>query len=162
MGFLNNVIPFSLIAWGQLTVETGLTSIFNASTALFGVPIAAMMFADERMTSNKLLGVVLGFAGCVIAIGVENLANLDVRSVAQLAIIAASLSYALAGTWARLALSHMPAPVAAAGMLTGSSLLIVPAALILEGPVSFDLLPSTWTAIAYLSVMATAAAYLLY
>ena len=69
MGLLNNVIPFSLMSWGQLHIESGLTSIFNATTAVFGVIAAALFFADERITLRKTIGVLLGFAGVVIAIG---------------------------------------------------------------------------------------------
>ena len=53
MGILNNVIPFSLMAWGQLHIETGLTSILNAATAIFGVIAAAIFFADERLSLHK-------------------------------------------------------------------------------------------------------------
>ncbi|MGY9049507.1 MAG: EamA family transporter, partial [Rhodobacterales bacterium] len=67
MGLLNNVIPFSLLAWGQLLIPTGLTSIFNAATASFGVLVAARVFADERLSARTALGVVLGFAGVAIA-----------------------------------------------------------------------------------------------
>jgi drug/metabolite transporter (DMT)-like permease len=63
MGLLNNAIPFGLMAWGQQFIETGLTSIFNAATAVFGVLVAAMVFADERLTPRRLAGVVLAFAG---------------------------------------------------------------------------------------------------
>jgi len=52
MGLLNNAIPFSLMAWGQQFIETGLTSIFNAATAVFGVLVAALVFADERLTTH--------------------------------------------------------------------------------------------------------------
>jgi drug/metabolite transporter (DMT)-like permease len=53
MGLLNNAIPFGLMAWGQQFIETGLTSIFNAATAVFGVLVAAMVFADERLTPRR-------------------------------------------------------------------------------------------------------------
>ena len=101
MGLLNNVIPFVLMAWGQLHIETGLTSILNATTAIFGVVVASVVFADERLTLNRAVGVVLGFFGVATAIGLENLANFDIRSTAQLAVLAGTLSYAFAGAWAR-------------------------------------------------------------
>ncbi|HCE72839.1 MAG TPA: EamA family transporter, partial [Ruegeria sp.] len=99
MGLLNNVIPFGLMAWGQLYIETGLTSILNASTAIFGVLVAAAVFADERLTPRRLLGVSIGFAGVVITIGFEHLTRFDPRSTAQLAVLAGTLSYAFAGAW---------------------------------------------------------------
>ncbi|WP_050929791.1 DMT family transporter [Aestuariivita boseongensis] len=162
MGLLNNVIPFGLMAWAQLHVETGLTSILNAATAIFGVIVAALVFADERMTARKAIGVGLGFFGVATTIGLESFRAFDLRSIAQLGIIAGTVSYAVASAWARLKLGGLAPQVAAAGMLTGSSLIMLPAALIIDGPVRFDLMPGTWAAIGYYSIIATAGAYLLY
>ena len=101
MGLLNNIIPFGLMAWGQLHIETGLTSILNAATAIFGVIAAAIFFADEQITPRKAVGVGLGFFGVATAIGLDNFRSFDLRSLAQLAILAGTISYALAGVWAR-------------------------------------------------------------
>jgi len=162
MGLLNNVIPFGLMAWGQLTIESGLTSILNAATAVFGVLVAALVFTDERLTLRKTIGVGLGFAGVVMTIGQSSLATFDPRSMAQLAVLAGALSYALAGAWARRHLTGVPPQIAAAGMLTCSTLILLPAAWAIDGPVSFDLGLRTWGAMAYLALIATAGAYLLY
>ncbi|MDX8352024.1 DMT family transporter [Cognatiyoonia sp. IB215182] len=162
MGLLNNVIPFSLMAWGQLHIETGLTSILNAATAIFGVIAAAIFLADERLTLRKAVGVSLGFLGVATAIGLSALLQFDIRSLGQLAVIGGTISYALAGVWARKTLGGLPPQVAAAGMLTGSSLITIPAAWIIEGPFSLALAPQTWAAVAYYAIIATAVAYLLY
>ena len=162
MGLLNNVIPFGLMTWGQLYIETGLTSILNAATAIFGVIVAALVFADERLTIRKVVGVTLGFAGVATAIGLDSFASFDLRSSAQLAVLAGTLSYAFASAWARARLGHLSPQVAAAGMLTGSTLMLLPTALIIDGPIRFDLQPVTWAAIAYYALFATAGAYLLY
>ncbi len=162
MGLLNNVIPFSLMAWGQLHIESGLTSIFNAATAIFGVIVAAIAFRDERLTARRALGVTLGFLGVATAIGLENLAQFDLRSLAQLAVLGGAFSYALAGAWAKKNLSGLPPQVAAAGMLTGSAVVMVPAAFWFDGMPSFDLELRTLAAIAYYALAATAFAYLLY
>ena len=162
MGLLNNVIPFSLMAWGQLYIETGLTSILNAATAIFGVIAAAIFFADERLTARRAIGVSLGFLGVATAVGLSSLTQLDLKSLGQLAVIAGTMSYAIAGVWARKMLSGLPPPVAAAGMLTGSSLIMIPFAYYTEGPFTFDLQPQTWAAIGYYAVIATAVAYMMY
>jgi drug/metabolite transporter (DMT)-like permease len=161
MGVLNNVLPFSLMAWGQLHIESGLTAILNASTAVFGVAVAAMFLADERLTARRLLGVALGFAGVVTAIGLGNLAALDLRSTAQLAVVAGAICYALAGVWARMRLRGLAPEVQAAGMLTGSTLVMVPLALSLDG-FALPTEAATWAAIGYYALVATAGAYLLY
>ena len=162
MGILNNAIPFSLMAWGQLHIETGLTAILNAATAVWGVLVAAALFADERLTARKALGVGLGFLGVVTAIGPDALLRFDLRSAAQLAVIGGTLSYALAGSWARAQLSDVPPLLSAAGMLTGSGAILIPAALVRDGAPVLALSPGTWAAIGYMALVATACAYLLY
>lgn len=113
MGLLNNVIPFSLMAWGQLYIPTGLTSVFNAATAVFGVVVAGLVLADERLTTRKLIGSLLGFAGVATAIGLENLRSFDITSLAQLAVIGGTISYAFASVWARVKLAGLTPQVAA-------------------------------------------------
>ena len=162
MGLLNNVIPFVLMAWGQLHIESGLTSILNAFTAVVGVVMAALFFSDERLTPRKIIGVVLGFFGVAVAIGLENFKNFDLRSLAQLAVIGGTVAYAVAGIWARKNLVGMPPQLAAAGMLTGATVIMLPLVYFIEGLPTFDLHPRTLVAIGYYAVIATAAAYLLY
>ena len=162
MGLLNNILPFTLLNWAQLSIESGLASIFNATTAIFGVIVAALVFSDERLSARKALGVALGFLGVATAIGLSNLTRLDPRSLAQLAAVAATLSYAFAGAWARTTLKGLSPQVAAAGMLTASSVMILPVAWSVEGPLDLALMPTTWAAIGFASLIATAGAYLLY
>ncbi|KHQ54205.1 MULTISPECIES: DMT family transporter [Mameliella] len=162
MGVLNNVIPFTLMAWGQLHIPSGLTSILNATTAIFGVLVAAAVFADERLTTRKALGVTLGFAGVVTAIGPAALLSLDLTSTAQLAVIAGTFSYACAGAWARVHLRGLAPLAAAAGMLTSSTLVMAPLTLMTEGLPSLALSSATWIGILYYALIATALAYLLY
>ena len=162
MGLLNNAVPFTLMAWGQQFIETGLTSIFNAATAVFGVLVAAIVFADERLTWRRGLGVVIAFAGVSIAIGLDALRAFDIRSLAQLAVLGGAFSYALAAAWARTTLSGLRPEVAAAGMLTGSSAIMLPLAIAVDGVPRPPTDPVTYAAIAYFAAIGTAIAYLLY
>ena len=162
MGLLNNIIPFSLMAWGQLHIATGLTSILNAATAIFGVLAAALFFANERLTLSRFAGVTLGFLGVSTAIGLQSFLSFDVTSLAQLAVIGGTVSYALASIWAKVRLRGLPPQVAAAGMVTSAALVAVPLAYLTEGPPDLALAPDTVAAIGYYSVIATAGAYLLY
>ena len=162
MGLLNNIIPFTLLNWSQLHIESGLTAILNSATAIFGVLLASLFFADERLSARKLAGVCIGFLGVATAIGLENLRNFDIRSLAQIAVLTATLSYAFAGVWARKHLAGLPPLVAAAGMLTATMLIMVPLAWHVEGPLSLALRVDTLAAIAYYALVATVLAYLLY
>jgi drug/metabolite transporter (DMT)-like permease len=162
MGCLNNVIPFTLMSWGQTQIESGLVSIFNAMTAPLGVLVAALLLADERLTWPRLAGVLTAFAGALVIIGPEGIGALDPRALGQWAVLGGAFSYALASSWARLHLRGVPPVVAAAGMLTGSTAVMVPLTLAAEGVPSLDLAASTWAAIGYYAVLGTAGAYFLY
>jgi drug/metabolite transporter (DMT)-like permease len=162
MGLLNNALPFSLMAWGQQFIETGLTSIFNAATAVFGVLVAAAVFRDEPLTLRRMADVLIAFGGVTLAIGIDELAAFDLRAQAQLAVLAGTLSYALAAAWARKRLTDLPPQVAAAGMLTASTLVMLPLAILIDGPPTMPQTPVTYAAIAYFAGVGTALAYLLH
>jgi drug/metabolite transporter (DMT)-like permease len=162
MGCLNNVIPFTLMSWGQIQIGTGLTAIFNAMTAVFAVLVAALFLRDEPLSARRMGGILLGFIGVVVIKGVDRLGDLDPQALGSHAVLAGALSYAFAGVWARRTLRGQPPEVAAAGMLTGSAVVMVPLALASEGVPSPTLSAPTWGAIGYYSVVATAGAYLLY
>ncbi len=163
MGLLNNVIPFALIVWGQTQIASGLASILNAATPIFTVVVAGILLHDERPTPLKLFGVVLGFVGVVVMIGVPALGGED-SLLAQLAIVAATVSYAFAGVYGRRFKSLGINPVVtAAGQVTASTFILLPITLFVDGAIDTDRANiSTWVAIAGLAVASTAIAYVLY
>ncbi len=161
MGALNNLIPFSLIAWGQVHIESGLASILNATTPLFTVLLAHFLTQDERMTPGKFAGVLFGLVGVVVLIGPDALGGVGVNALAQIAILAASLSYGCAGIFGRRFKGLSPA-VAAAGMLTTSTIMVAPLALLVERPWTATPGIGALLAVVGLAVLCTAVAYLLY
>ncbi|MFX0544227.1 DMT family transporter [Roseovarius sp. S1116L3] len=162
MGGLNNALPFSLIFWGQSRIEGGLASILNGTAGVFGALVAGLLLRDEPLTARKIGGAALGLLGVAVVIGPDAARNLDLRSLAQLAVIAAALSYAFAGVWARKHLSDQPAQMNALGMLMGSAVLMLPIALMVDGVPRVDLALGTWAALIALAVLSTSCAYLLY
>ncbi|MFX0541177.1 DMT family transporter [Roseovarius sp. S4756] len=162
MGGLNNALPFSLIFWGQSQIEGGLASILNGTAAVFGALVAGLLLKDEPLTGRKIGGAVLGLLGVAVVIGPDAARNLDLRSLAQLAVIVAALSYAVAGVWARKHLSSQPAQMNALGMLMGSAVLMIPVALMVDGVPRVDLAMGTWAALIALAVLSTSCAYQLY
>lgn len=163
MGLLNNVIPFALIVWGQTQIASGLASILNAATPIFTVVVAGMLLPDERATPLKLVGVAVGFLGVVVMIGLPAIDG-GGRLLAQVAIIAATLSYAFAGVYGRRFKSMAINPIlTAAGQVTASAIVLAPIAFTVEGPLDMAA-PSleTWAAIVGLAVLSTAIAYVLY
>lgn len=101
MGLLNNVVPFTLIVWGQHHLASGLAAILNATTPLFTILVAHLLTPDERLTPLKAVGVVAGFAVAVVMIGPDALGGLGIGVTAQLACLAGALAYALAGIFGR-------------------------------------------------------------
>lgn len=162
MGLLNNAIPFSLIIWGQTHIESGLASILNGTTAIFTVLLAALLLADERLTATKMIGIAVSFVGVCVTIGIDALRSFDIRSVAQLSVLGAGMSYALAAVWARKTMNGLHPTISATGMLTGAAIIMVPMAWITEGAPQFDLSRGVWAALFFLAIPAAAIAYLLY
>ena len=101
MGAINNLIPFSLIVWGQTQIESGLASILNATTPLFTVVIAHFLTQDEKLTVARIIGVLLGIGGVIVLIGAEALRGLSRQGLGQLAILGAALSYGFAAIFGR-------------------------------------------------------------
>jgi drug/metabolite transporter (DMT)-like permease len=162
MGGLNNAIPFSLIFWGQSLIGSGLASILNGTTAVFGAVVAGILLVDEPLTTRKILGAVFGVVGVAVIMGLEALANLDLRSLAQLAILGAAVSYALASVWGKTKLRDQRPEMNALGMLIGAVVWMIPVAFIVDGVPSFDLSLGVWSSLIALAVVSTSFAYLLY
>lgn len=164
MGLINNLLPFSLIVWGQIHITSGLASILNATTPIFTVLVAGVMLHDEKVTVNKLIGVVLGFLGTVVMIGPAALSGMDSHVLAQLAILAAAVLYAFATVFGRRFRKMGVSPmVAAAGQVTASTIFLLPVVLIVEAP-QIEVFPSlsVVSALVALAVLSTALAYVLY
>ena len=164
MGLLNNVIPFSLIVWGQTHIASGLASILNATTPLFTVVVAGALLADERVTPMKLAGVLIGFVGVVVMIGPAALGGVGADVLAQIAVLGAGISYALAAVFGRRFKAMDIHPVViAAGQVTASSVLLAPAAIYLDRPFNLDAPGAeAVAALIGLAIPSTAIAYILY
>ena len=164
LALLNNALPFTLFGWGQTHIASGLASILNATTPIWGVLVAHLFTEDERLTPRKIVGVSLGFAGVATMIGPTLLADVGTDALAQLACIAASLSYAVAAVWARrfrrMGLKPMSVTT---GQLSAGALMMLPLALFVDQPWTQALPPlSAWVSIAALAIFCTALGYVLY
>ncbi len=164
MALLNNVFPFLLIVWGQKEVASGVAAILNASTPIFTVIVAGAFLKDEQLTVGKMTGAIVGFAGVVILIGPSAITGMAANLLAQLAILAAALSYAVAGVYARRFLvMNMNPIVAAAGQLLMSSLVMTLLILTFDMPARLLASSTTvWVAVGGMAVLSTALAYILY
>ena len=164
LALINNVIPFLLFGWGQTHIASGLASILNATTPIWGVVVAHLFTSDEKMTPRKIAGVLLGFGGVALMLGPDLLGSIGNDGLAQLACVAASLSYALAGVWARRFKGQGISPLAVStGQLTAGALLSLPLALLIDRP-WLQPLPSAEAlgAVLALAVVCSALGYVLY
>jgi drug/metabolite transporter (DMT)-like permease len=164
MSILNNVIPFTLIVWGQSHIASGLASILNATTPLFTVIVAHYLTVDERLTGQRLAGVIVGFVGVAVMIGTAAFVSLDASVLAQLAILGAALSYGFSGVFGRrFKTMGIPPLATAAGQVTVSSAILLPTALIVDRPWTLAM-PSTGAilSLAALGLVSTAFAYLIF
>jgi drug/metabolite transporter (DMT)-like permease len=163
MGLLNNALPFSLIVWGQGQIASGLAAIFNATTPMLTILAAHVFTTDERITRAKLAGIGLGLIGVAVMFGRDALTG-GGDITAQLAVLAAAASYALAGVWGRRFREMGVQPLAtAAGQVTASSAILIPLALIVERPWTLAM-PGIAAAasVVALALLSTALAYVFY
>ena len=164
LALLNNVIPFVLFAWAQLAIEGGLASILNATTPIWGVIVAHLATADEKANPGKIVGVLLGFAGVAVMIGADLLKDIGTDVLAQLACLAATLCYAMAGVYARRFQRMGVSPIGVStGQLTAAAIVMLPLVLLFEPP-WLGAAPSlsAWLSLSALALFCTSLAYILY
>jgi drug/metabolite transporter (DMT)-like permease len=165
MGLLNNLVPFSLIFWGQTHIAVGLASILNATTPLFTLVVAHFLTPDERMTGAKGSALLIGLAGVALLLGPDMLLQPSASIWGEVACLAAALSYAFAGIYGRRFKTMGINPMeAASGQVTASTLLILPIMLFVDRPWTLPAIPSltVWAALVALALLSTALAYVLY
>jgi len=164
LAILNNALPFTLFGWGQTHIASGLASILNATTPIWGVVVAHFLTSDERMSPRKIAGVLLGFGGVATMIGPSLLSNIGTNALAQLACVVASLSYALAAVWARRFRKLGVSPVSVTtGQLTAGAIIMLPMSMFFDQPWTRAFPPvSAVAAITALGLFCTAFGYVLY
>ena len=126
MSLLNNVFPFLLITFGQQTITGGLASILNANTSFIGILLASLFLPLERLNFYRLIGVSIGVLGVIIAIGYQNIIQLNHDDLGKYLILIATISYGFAGVWGKLKLQNFTPIIAATGMLTMSTIILTP------------------------------------
>lgn len=164
MAVLNNVVPFCLLAWGQTHIASGLASILNATTPIWTVIVAHFLTDDEKITGPKVAGILFGFVGVITLIGSSVFSNFGAGSLAMIACLAATLSYALAGIFGRrFRAMNVSAPATATGSLIAAAVVLMPISLLIDQPWHLAMPgPNVWLAILGLAIFSTALAYLLY
>jgi drug/metabolite transporter (DMT)-like permease len=161
MGLVNNAIPFVLITWGQQHIDSSLAAILNSTMPLFTV-IIAPLWIKERLTLDRAVGVLIGFAGAFVLIGLDLGAIAESSTLGQLAVVVASAGYATGTVFARRYLQEGTPVVLAAGQMLVAGLVLLPVALAVDRP--FDLHVSAKAALAWvaLGVVSSGLAYVIF
>jgi drug/metabolite transporter (DMT)-like permease len=158
---LNSVIPWTMIAWGERSLDAGLATILNSTSPIFTFFLTLAVTRHEALTFRKLLGVVAGMAGICLIVGVEALAGLGGQLMAQVVMVLAAICYAGAAIFGRGFKDLDPMAPAAGSLLAGAAIL-VPVSLAVDRP--WTLVPSMSSALALLglAVFSTAMALVIY
>jgi len=158
---LNSVIPFTLIAWAEQTVDAGLATILNSTTPIFAFVLTALITRHEVTSLRKLFGVIAGITGIVLIIGFEVFHGVGENIVAQLAIVAATICYAGAAIFGR-GFKGLDPMMPAAGSLLCGAMTLIPISLVVDQP--WTLVPSAESVYALLglSIFSTALAFVIY
>jgi drug/metabolite transporter (DMT)-like permease len=163
MAFTNTALPFILISWGEQHIDSSMASILNGTVPLFTLIIAHVFLHDERITLNRVLGLLAGFVGVIILMS-PNLEPSAGRSGlwGQMAVLLASLLYAGSSVFIRRNLRGIPPIVQSAAIITLADLMAWLMAPVVEAPLHIPTLGLTWVALAWLGLLGSCLAYLLY
>ena len=161
LALLNNVIPFSLFLVAQTMISSGLASVLNATTPLFTVLVLST-FGDERLTVQRVVGVLIGLLGVFVLRGPALGGDHD-QTVGILLCLGGALSYGFSGLWGRRMLVGVPPITSAAGQLICSTIVMAVVAGIVERPWQLSL-PGAETVFALvgLAALSTSLAYLVF
>jgi drug/metabolite transporter (DMT)-like permease len=158
---LNSVIPFTLIAWAERSLDAGLTTILSSASPIFTFLLTFAITRHEPVTARKLFGVLTGLAGICMIVGVQALSGLGEQLVAQIAVVAATIAYAGAAIFSRGFKDLDPTAPAAGSLLCGAAILI-PISVVVDRPWTLAPSASSMLALLGLAVFSTALAFVIY
>jgi drug/metabolite transporter (DMT)-like permease len=158
---LNSVIPWTMIAWGERSLDAGLATILNSTSPIFTFFLTLAITRHEALTLRKLLGVVAGMAGICLIVGVEALAGLGEQLAAQVVTVLAAICYAGAAIFSR-GFKGLDPMAPAAGSLIAGAVVLIPLSLVVDRPWTLAPSSSSLLALLGLAVLSTALAFVIY
>jgi len=160
VGLTNIAIPFFLISWGELHIDSAVASILDATVPLFTILIAHFLLQDDKITMPKILGLVIGFVGIVLLMS-KDIGGSSSSLLGQVAVIVASIFYAISAIYIRKTTVDTPGIVRSAGPLVSASVTMWLGALIFESPVQIPQLGITWVALLFMGVLGSGLAFVM-
>jgi drug/metabolite transporter (DMT)-like permease len=162
MGVINIAIPFSLITYAEQTVDSSLAAVINGAVPLFVIVIAALFLKGETVTINRVAGLVVGFIGVAVLVGLDVTDLGSANTLGELALIGATISYAVGNVYNK-AHVHGLRPMIPALFQVFFGLLVTGAlAFLTEHPLAVVPTPEAILAVVWLGLLGSGLAYLLY
>ncbi|ALS63135.1 DMT family transporter [Pandoraea norimbergensis] len=158
---LNSVVPFTLIAWAERSVDASLATILNSASPVLAFLGTWLFTRHEPITLRKGLGVIAGLAGICLVVGVSAFDGLGHQLIPQLAILLATVCYAAAAIYGRSFKGLSPAAPAAGSLIVGA-VLLVPVSLVVDRPWTLHPSAASLIALLALSIFSTAVAFVIY
>jgi drug/metabolite transporter (DMT)-like permease len=160
-GCISSVIPYALIAYGQMSVNSALAAILNSTTPLFVCVLSLLWTRHETVTIGRLVGVSAGLAGVVLIAGTNSLTNFGQGTFGQIAIILATVSSAIAAIQGRR-FNDIPPALAAAGALSCGAFILVPLSFVVDAPLHSSPSAASVAALLVNAIFATALRSVIY
>jgi drug/metabolite transporter (DMT)-like permease len=154
-------IPIFLISWGEQTIDSAVASILNATVPLFTLIIAHFWLQDDKITFQKTLGLLVGFAGVMTLLSKDLLASEHGSVIGQAAVILASLFYAASAVGIRKYSQHINNVMRGVGFLVTSAIFMWAIGPIVERPFEIPTLPITWVAVLWLGILGSGLAMIM-
>jgi drug/metabolite transporter (DMT)-like permease len=160
LGISNVAIPFFLISWGEQTIDSAVAAILDATVPLFTIVIAHLALHYDKMTVQKVLGLLIGFAGVIVLMS-KDIGQSASPVLGQVAVVLACVFYAGSSVYARRSTENMPGILRSAGPLISSTAVMWLATFFIEKPLKIPQLPITWIALIWLGVLGSGFAFIL-
>jgi drug/metabolite transporter (DMT)-like permease len=162
-GLLTITINYALVFWGEQYISSGLAALLSATVPLFGLPLAHRYLHTEPMTLWKAAGVLLGLLGVAIIFSGELGIGGPIALWASAGIIVAALASAHAGVLIKAGATHIEPSVLAGVQMVGGCIPLLAGGILLEGnPLRFHWTPLALASLAYLTVIGSVIAFLMY
>jgi drug/metabolite transporter (DMT)-like permease len=162
LGITNTALPFVLISWAEIYIDSAVASILNGSLPIFTMLIAHLTLADDRLSRQRVLGIIVGFIGIIVLTIRDIDGDLSLNLLAQGAMVLAVIFYAISSVFARRNAQGVSPVVHALFPLLSADAFIWGAALLNESPIKLPVQMDTWIALVWLGLIGSCVAYLLY
>lgn len=153
LGAINVAIPFVLVSWSEKHITSGMASILNSMQPLTTSLIAAIFIKEEKLTIQRIAGLVLGFSGVLVLMSDKLSGEAINQTFGIIAMVIAVFCYGSSGVFARIHNRGVRPEDQALGQFLIGIALIIPAMLTIESPFALPVRPVSYLAFAWLGLL---------